>query len=1083
MPDQNTDPGHGQNYWRSLQELADSDEFRRHLENEFPGGVGLPEDGLSRRRFLQIMAASVAMAGVAGCRWPEETIVPFSHRPAGVVPGRSRLFASALEIGGQAFPVLATSFDGRPIKVDGNPDLDLSGGAASAVVQAGVLDLYDPDRSRGILRRSGRQTLAAGWDEVLAFLAEQRSQLTEDAGEGLAILAEASTSPSRAALQAELRQRYPQMRWYEHEPVDRRAERDATRLVFGRPHRVLPDLSTADVVVDLDADLLHDHPTAVRNARQFARRRRPVRGAMNRLYVFEPTPTVTGAMADHHQPTPATEIPAVLYALAAELHEQHGLELPDGLAVAVRSFAGGAGDRQPLVAALARDLAAHRGAILLAAGPRQPARVHAACAALNEALDGAGRTVSYLPDDRDDGTDGDLPELVRDLAGGGVRLLVILGGNPVYTAPGDLDLASALPRAGASLHLSLQRDATSRLCTWHVNRSHWLESWGDLVAPDGTYLAQQPLISPLYDGRSDLELLSALIAEAPLGAHDIVRRTFHRHTGGRGQAPADDPRFEERWRRFVHDGFLAGSTPASAQPRVQTGGRWDLSADARRDPGTAADAGTARVAGNGADAGTTAAGNRLELVIAPSPAVHDGRFANNAWLQELPDFLTKLTWDNAALLAPVTAAALDLEDGDVVTLERGGAAIELPVLVLPGQDRRTVTVHLGYGRRDAGRVGDGVGASAYRLRTVDAPHGGPGLRLEATGREHKLATTQDHHVIDPLGYQERERRVGSLVREANLDEHVEHPGFVDHLGIHHPPLQSLWKEWEYEGHKWGMSIDLNVCTGCNACVVACQAENNIPVVGKDEVERGREMHWIRIDRYFKGEPDAPQVAHQPVACVHCEMAPCESVCPVAATLHTAEGLNAMVYNRCIGTRYCSNNCPYKVRRFNWFDNAGPLTEMQKMVMNPDVTVRSRGVMEKCTYCVQRIENARIEARNERRPIRDGEIVPACAQTCPTEAIVFGDLNDRDSRVSGLREDSRAYDLLTYLNTKPRTHYLARIRNPNPELVPADQGAREGPHDAAPGATHDTPAPGATRDEPAPAGGHGHDHGSGAAHGA
>jgi Fe-S-cluster-containing dehydrogenase component len=607
-----------------------------------------------------------------------------------------------------------------------------------------------------------------------------------------------------------------------------------------------------------------------------------------------------------------------------------------------------------------------------------------------------------------------------------VTTLLILGGNPAYDAPGNLpaggSFAEALGKVGTSIHLSLYRNETSRACTWHLPRAHALEAWDIFRNPDGSLAAAQPLIEPLYGGRTPAELLSLLLEQPARKAHDLARRTFSQATGGRGDAPADDPDFEARWQAFLRAGWLAGSAASEAPARFRsplvgpnlTKGLQELQ-----------ELGRVRLDRD-----------NLELVFAPDGKVLDGRFANNAWLQELPDFLTKLTWDNAALLSPATAAALGVAQGDVVRLQWEGRQAELPVYVLPGQAAWSVTVSLGYGRTAAGRVGDGVGVDVNGLRHGLKFWGGPGLRLTRSGRTHTLVCTQDHHAIDTLGADERRQRIGHLVREADLAEYREHPDFAAHRGPHHPPLLSLWQERGSEGHRWGMAIDLNSCIGCNACVVACQAENNIPVVGKKQVGKGREMQWLRLDRYFRGDAENPQVAHQPVACVQCENAPCEQVCPVAATVHSEEGLNVMVYNRCVGTRYCSNNCPYKVRRFNFFNYQKHLTETQKMAYNPEVTVRSRGVMEKCTYCVQRIQKAKIRAKNERRILGDGEIVPACAQTCPTQAIVFGDLNDPESRVAGLQAEQRAYRMLAELNVKPRTAYLARVRNPNPELSTA-----------------------------------------------
>jgi molybdopterin-containing oxidoreductase family iron-sulfur binding subunit len=653
--------------------------------------------------------------------------------------------------------------------------------------------------------------------------------------------------------------------------------------------------------------------------------------------------------------------------------------------------------------------------------------LHALTLLLNELLGNVGSTLT-LTDASEPGRVSHQEAIATCAAGlreGTIETLLILGGNPAYNAPADLAFGDLVAEAKTSIHLSLYDDETSRRCQWHLPRAHPLEAWGDLRAHDGSLCVVQPLIMPLHGGKTAEEILSYLTDESPQPAHDITRQTFHELGGGRGEAPSDSADFQKRWRQLLHDGFQAGSTapPAAAvwQPREGLWHKILLALGAFE---------------------TRLGPENLELVITSDAKVHDGRFANNPWLQELPDFLTKLTWDNAALLSPATAAELKVTDGDLVALRRGQRELVMPICIVPGLATHSVQVNLGYGRSVCGRVGDGVGFDTYQLRTSSAPWGGTGLRISKTGRRHPLATTQDHHAIDTRGARERQKRTGSLIREASLQEYRAHPDFVQHLGGHHPPLISLWKEHSYAGHRWGMAVDLNRCLGCQACVMACMAENNIPVVGKEQVLRGREMHWLRVDRYFQGDPKDPRMAHQPVACMHCEMAPCEQVCPVAATVHSQEGLNVMVYNRCVGTRYCSNNCPYKVRRFNFFNYRKHLTLTQKMAFNPEVTVRSRGVMEKCTYCLQRIQAARIKAKSERRPLQDGDIVPACAQTCPTGAIVFGDLNDPDSRVARLHAEPRAYVLLAELNIKPRTAYLARIRNPNPELQAGEHGAAE-----------------------------------------
>ncbi|MBM4130514.1 4Fe-4S dicluster domain-containing protein, partial [bacterium] len=956
------EPGSGSPYWRSLQELADTEEYRHLMSHEFPGGIDAP-DGLSRRRFLQIMSASIAMTSLAGCRWPVEKIVPYAANTPGLEPGTPVKFATTMELGPTALPVLATSYDGRPIKVDGNPGHPLSGGAASVFAQASVLDVYDPDRSRTPRRRAGLFGSETDWATFTAWA----QTLYAGGLAGTAILTGATTSPATVGL---LRQAAARgARVHLHEPVCRLNEMRGLKLAFGTAAMAQLDLSRADVIVDLDANCLQDHPAALRNARAFAAGRRAESGHMNRLYSFESTFSITGGMADHRYPTAARDLGPALWALAAELVLGERLELPAGAGVTAAQLASWRGHAAggPDVAHVAHDLMVHRGHGLLVAGLRQDPEVHALVHVLNAALGNVGHTISYVPFELP--AFASLEELVADLNAGRVTTLVVLGGNPVYDAPADLEFGKAMARAPERIHLGLHEDATGQAASWHLPAAHYLESWGLAQGWDGSLLAVQPLIDPLYAGHTATELLSVLVDAAPRTAHQIARDAFFALGGGQGAAPAPeaDAGFEKKWRAFLHDGFLAGSAQAGA-PLALVGA--PIAA-----PATAGPLGAAN----------------LELTFLQDQSVHDGRFADNAWLQEMPDFMTKLTWDNAAVFSPATARELGVVHGDVVELQYRNRSLEAAVYVLPGQAKHSVAITLGYGRDDAGRVGKGAGFNAYRLRTADGLHRGEGLRVRKTGRKYELATTQDHHAIDKVGAAEIQKRVPGLVREGTLEQYLHEPAFVDHLGIHSPPLVSLWKEWEYTGHKWGLAVDLNTCTGCNACVLGCQAENNIPVVGKDQVARGREMSWIRLDRYFLGDADDPKCAQQPVACVQCELAPCEQVCPVAATMHTREGLNAMVYNRCVGTRYCANNCPYKVRRFNWYNNFEDLTQTQRLVLNPDVTVRARGVMEKCTYCVQRIETARVEARVEGRAIRDGDITPACAQTCPTDAIVFGDL--------------------------------------------------------------------------------------------
>jgi len=979
----------GPSYWRSLDELAATPEFREAVAREFPGETWEALPPATRRQFMKVMAASLALAGLTACRWPEEEILPFAERPPERVPGVPRHFATVFAVGGVGQGVLVTSHDGRPTKVEGNPRHPASLGAASAMAQAWVLELYDPDRSRHVVERARGERLHRDREALVAMLAETAREAAARRGEGLAVLAEATGSATVDRLRARLGEALPGARWYEWEPVSWDAEREGLRLAYGRALRLVPRLGGAEVVACLGADPVGGHPDAVRLAREVAAGRRAGDGRMNRIWCAEAGWTLTGAMADERLALRPSHLPALVAAVAAAL----GV-IPEGAVPALP------GPERAWAGRVAADLAAHRGAAALLVGPQLPAAAHALAAAVNEALGAVGRTVELIPD-----PDPDRPshleavtELARRIEAGEVATLVIVGGNPVYDAPGDLGLAELVGGVPRTIRLGLYEDETSRRATWHVPRAHGLESWGDARAWDGTLAVRQPLIAPLHGGWTEAELLAVLLGEAGPRAHELVRETV--------AAMAGDEPPDAFWRRCLHDGVVPGSAPAPVRPAL----RRDAVARAAEELPPADDGG-------------------LELELVPDRKVHDGRFANNGWLQELPDPITTITWDNAAAMAPATAAALGVASDGVVRLETPAGAVELPVYVLPGMPEGVVTAALGYGREAAGRVGDGVGENLYRVRTAGAPWLVTAVTGRATGRRHRLAVTQDHHAIDRIGFEARQLRIGELVREVTLERYLEDPGAVrGHEEDLH--LVSLWKEHRYEGEQWGMAIDLSACTGCTACVVACQAENNVPVVGRERVLEGREMHWIRIDRYFAGPPDGRvRVVHQPVACVQCENAPCEQVCPVAATQHTHDGLNAMVYNRCVGTRYCSNNCPYKVRRFNFFNYHKGLGALQAMQHNPEVTVRSRGVMEKCTYCVQRIEAARIAARREGRPIADGEIVPACAQTCPTEAIVFGDLNDPGSRISKLRESRRGYAMLAELNVRPRTHYLARLRNP------------------------------------------------------
>ncbi|MFN7964816.1 MAG: TAT-variant-translocated molybdopterin oxidoreductase [Acidobacteriota bacterium] len=973
----------GAAYWRSLDELADTPEFRGFVEKEFPDFAGEMLAPPNRRTFMKLMGASVALAGFTACRWPKEKIMPWARQPEGRLPGVPVQYATTWDFAGNALGLLVTSYDGRPIKVEGNPEHPFSLGAASGFMQALLLEMYDPDRSRyPIEGNEGR-----GWEEFDAAWRDAMRTSAGRAGAGTAILSEAISSPTVARLRAELAKQFPQLKWVEYEPVSRDNERAGTTQAFGSPMRPQWVIDQAEIIVALDSDFLHDHPAALRSARQFAAKRRADNGSMNRLYAFEPAYSITGAAADHRLALSTTEISQLA------LHLAGNGNAPGGEAGA-------------LAEAIRHDLEQHRGRGLVIAGPRQPAAVHAAVALINAAYGNAGATVGYVADDavRPTHTEA-ITQLASAMNAGSVDTLLILGSNPVYNAPVDIDFGAALAKVKNSFHLGLYRDETALACGWHAPMAHTFETWSDARAWDGTVSVIQPLIEPLFGGKTASELLAAALGTTLPKSYNLVRETH---------ADLD----EKAWRSVLHAGLIAGTALTVAAPTPITSALALTVTAANPTPGA------------------------LELVFLPDNSVYDGRFANNAWLQENPDPLTKLVWDNAVLVGPSTADALGLKQASMARLSVGERSLDAAVYTMPGMAPNVVALSLGYGRNGLGwRVSEGAGFNAYAVRTAAMMDVAQGATLQATGATYDLVTTQDHWAIDSIGTKETQRRIPELVKEATLEEYKANPEFAAHGEI---KLFNLWTDHEYEGHKWAMAIDLSACIGCGACTMACQAENNIPVVGKDQVRRGREMHWIRLDRYFRGQPDTAHVVFQPVTCMHCENAPCEQVCPVAATVHDQEGLNVMVYNRCIGTRYCSNNCPYKVRRFNYYNWHNPpqgvpglgawrppeKDPLIAMVYNPEVTVRTRGVMEKCNYCVQRINTVKIQSKNDRRPVRDGEIVTACEQTCPTQAITFGDLNDEASRVRKAHAHQRTYAMLQELNVRPRTQYMARLKNPS-----------------------------------------------------
>ena len=988
------DDGRGKRHWQSLHELAGTEEYKNFLHHEFPYDPAKTQSGVSRRDVLKLMGASAALAGLTACtRLPAEKIVPYVQAPEEFIPGKPLFYATSMPFGGVATGLLVESHLGRPTKVEGNPEHPASLGAADIFAQASVLTLYDPDRSQVVVR-NGR---IGNWSDFLNAMESLGQTLAAAQGEGFRVLTETVTSPTLAAQFRELFKRYPKAKWHQYEPAGRDNVRAGAQLAFGEYIETQYRFDRADVILSLDSDFLCAGPGSVRYAHDFADKRRVTgpESRMNRLYVVESTPTNTGAQADHRLPLRAGEIEALARALAGKLGVQTGT-------------ASGASnpDAYPWMDALARDLQNHRGASLVLAGDQHPPAVHALAHAINHALDNVGKTVIYTEPIEANPTDQlqSLRELVADMRNSRVETLVILSANPVYTAPADLQFKENLRKVNQRIHLGLYEDETAEQCHWHVPEAHFLEAWGDARAYDGTVSTIQPLIAPLYDGKSTYELLAVLLGQPGRAGHDIVRDCW------KSQRP--EKNYEAFWETTLHDGVMAGT----ALPPKSVTLKMDLS-------GTAVSA---------------AAKGGLEIVFRPDPTIWDGRFANNGWLQELPKPLTKLTWDNAALVSPATAQRLGVANGDVVELRYRGRNARAPLWIMPGHADESVTVHLGYGRTRAGRVGTGAGFNAYQLRTSDQPWFSAGLEIHKTEERYPLANTQHHHIISREGQKVEEESVAAkhreLVRISTLEEFRKNPDFAKDPAKRTTKAQSLYPSFDYnKGYAWGMAIDLNSCVGCNACVIACQSENNIPVVGKEEVVAGREMHWIRVDTYFEGGLENPATYNEVVLCMQCENAPCEVVCPVGATVHSPEGLNEMVYNRCVGTRYCSNNCPYKVRRFNFKLYSDWTTPSLYGLRNPNVTVRSRGVMEKCTYCIQRINAVKIQAEKEDRPLHDGEIRTACQQSCPTQAIVFGNINDPASRVSKLKAQSRNYGLLTELNTRPRTTYLAKLRNPNPEI--------------------------------------------------
>jgi MoCo/4Fe-4S cofactor protein with predicted Tat translocation signal len=1074
-------------YWRSVEELADAPVFEEFVRREFPHAADEWNNPVERRTFLKIMGASLALAGLSGCViQPPERIIPYIKQPEEEVPGKGLFFATAFSLSGVATPLLVRSNEGRPTKVEGNPDHPSNSGSTATDIfsQASILMLYDPDRSQTPMYRGETRPWTQFVAEIRGLIEKEGDGLKATRGARLRILTETITSPSLAAQLKQIITDFPEAKWHQYEPINRDNARAGAVVAFGQDVNTTYDFSKADRILSLGSDFLASSPKTLRYARDYAAKRREIESTglsvnaepkMSRLYVVESTPTITGANADHRFSVKPSEMEAVAQGVAGA------------------SIVRASGDIGSWLPAVAKDLQLHKSSSIVIAGDEQPPIIHALAHAANNALGNVGKTVFYsdpLEANSVDQTQS-LRELVGDIDASKVDLLIIIGGNPAYSAPVDLRLdKNRLDKVKLRAHLNLYDNETSEICHWHINAAHYLESWGDARAYDGTAMIVQPLIQPLYEGKTAYEVLALFSDNYDQKPYDIIRNYWSSYrtasgseriqgatangtnapasAGNAGGTPATRPSthpstaaalgtpgdagapdFESWWRKCLHDGFIPNTALASKTVSAKADAANSLTQNA---------GGTAALQSNP----QPSTPNSFEVIFRPDPSIYDGRFANNGWLQELPKPLTKTTWDNVALVSPNTAKKLGCqpqnhEEGqhgreaytDTIKLSLRDRTITqpLPVWVLPGQPDDVITIHLGYGRTKAGRVGtqyvtdpDGPlpsgGFNAYDIRYSDSPWVGAGASATKTGERYVIASTQAHFLMtDPTGVKR------DVLRESTVDEYQrEKERLLDerkHQERENRDL-SLYPDFDYKdqgnGYAWGMSIDLNSCVGCNACVLACQAENNIPVVGKEQVTRSREMHWIRIDAYYKGDENKPEGPFfQPVPCMHCENAPCEPVCPVHATVHSAEGLNDMVYNRCVGTKYCSNNCPYKVRRFNFFLYQDWDTPTYQLMRNPDVSVRSRGVMEKCTYCVQRIQAAKIQSEIEGRPVRDGEIVTACQQVCPSEAIVFGNINDPNSKVSKLKALERDYSLLGELNTRPRTTYMTALRNPNPEI--------------------------------------------------
>ncbi|MEX2436352.1 MAG: TAT-variant-translocated molybdopterin oxidoreductase [Balneolaceae bacterium] len=1002
-------------YWKSLNELAQNKEYEKFVEREFPENATELTDQVSRRSFLRVMGASIALAGFVSCRKPVQKILPYSRQPEDMIQGVPLYYATSMPFQDTVTGLIVENHEGRPTKLEGNEDHPSSRGRTSIYNQAGILNLYDPDRSRSP-KRDGENTTK---EDFVAFASEHFS----DRDQRVLFISEANSSPTLQRLKDQSLRTFNNAEWVTFEAFSDDNEIEGTQIAFGQRLRTVNHYDQAEVVVSLDDDFMspYGHKNSVENAVTITGKRRvsSTEDTMNRLYCVENTYTSTGSYADHRLRLKSSDIEPFAYALAARLSESiSGLSAFRGVSNSFSSH--------EWISLLADELLANQGSSILSLGANHKPEVHAAVAAINTALGNSGNSVTYhtLPFRENRDEQQAFADAVAEMEAGSVDTVVLLGTNAVFNAPADLNFADALEAVETRIHLTDYYDETSRACNWHVNRAHFLETWGDGLSYTGERSIIQPQILPLFDGMSEVEFLNIITNGEDASGYDLVRETWNSYY---------PDNFDNRWETILHDGIdqESGFTSVnvSLSNNFSSAIQSELSVDSV---------------------------DGMEISIKPDSTLFDGRFANNGWLQELPDPMTKITWDNVALMSPATAESLGINpersfssnEVPMVQISAGGTSIEIAAWVQPGHADNSITLTAGFGRTSGGRVANGIGVDVYPLRNSSAMFYQP-AEVSVTGQSYEIACVQDHHSLEGR----------DMIRSASLDEYRENPDFATYESIHGyevPGMEEARAEGDDRGPislfteqygpdyqpQWGMSIDLNACFGCGVCTIACQAENNIPVIGKREVGRRRIMHWIRTDRYYEGETDDPKVYHQPVPCMHCELAPCEQVCPVAATTHSEDGMNQMTYNRCIGTRYCANNCPFKVRRFNFFNytkeflTTGDDPEIIQMAMNPEVTVRFRGVIEKCTYCVQRVNYAKINSKIEtgsKKPA-DGSFQTACQQACPANAISFGDLTDAESHVSQDKMNDRSYVMLEEMNVRPRTSYMAKLRNSNPELA-------------------------------------------------